>query len=1160
MQSIKKPVDRKSKSKEKPKEELKVQEEKLKKNTYNVSTPREYMQRSSAADVYAQKRKSAVQKTPKKIPGTSNESKASPMKDLLKSSPSSISQISNSSKVSSSIKTINKVSQSNARARTAKDLPFVNVTVNSPIAKRKLNLTTESARVKESAIRKSVEKRLNAKDAEKQNTTMRLKKELPNDRGDFERQRSKTRTLDENEVKLLTPDGVDNNEGMINLKQRLIAHPKAFYIDLDGDTAKAKNDKTSDEEVSYEDDFESYESDFDSYHSDRTSENTSEDVEHDDIDVDKGDVEKHSLETADLKEGKDEGNDESMLDSGSFDLREQRSANKSKPVAMEFITEASEDTEDKVSSLDEGFQEGSSAVSSMRTVHVDVLERPLFIDFKKSKVKKRKKRIFEELMQRAKDILSMVTLHEMSFVLCEMKPISYDLYMAIFGRTNSTQIAVQTFEDGITEEVQTDEVAMDYKWTQFPVKFSKFDVYLNNINVQRKNRRNSDDFFSKFNSLLDEKADNGCHNDLDTLEKYKENPLRVLLEQKDGVGNCEMLPYDTYSKKLSNDFSINQLGKFLKKVESRVSHVLNTNTHGLGSENVVKSSLPFSSGYVAITTKNVSDEKSFLKSAKITGVIFSENKHNLILTVHMKPASGIVAGKCILCLWDVSVARAEPIKILIAIDNVVMGRFRGATDGILVAALEDGSTHLWDLSEQPAWRNDVTSSKKENLKDVKDGAMTQTERDREWNLKNINAGYEQLPLPFALQACAYTSSAASLDGNKMADCTVGLEYVGEALAQDGGRKVVGQVCSLQRLGVLTIWTIVQEKTKTHDLGKAFWSKMKLEKTQTFSLTDHVNAKELIDNSTFNLSAAKKRMVNRKKEKTLARNFSRQNSADIRQNDRPASVASARRLPAEKTVPHEWETGIVCNNLKIVHYDNTDRYLVAKNNGEVLSCTKSLGAFTVDRLCVSSDTSSITCLDVSPHASAYFLAATDSGTVHLYSMLEARVLLTLDCSVTCNQLPRDLQPRADSGEVYLCLSVGTKMLVIAGRRNASSQDARERPLADIKGRFVSDVPRRHSHVGSETEVAKKVSVLSVLWSRVNPCRMLSLSRTGALALWELTQSDIHPQYVGGRATFACMAGDGTLALVTPEGDVQVHRMHQQRTADHLQLFHKYVALL
>lgn len=48
--------------------------------------------------------------------------------------------------------------------------------------------------------------------------------------------------------------------------------------------------------------------------------------------------------------------------------------------------------------------------------------------------------------------------------------------------------------------------------------------------------------------------------------------------------------------------------------------------------------------------------------------------------------------------------------------------------------------------------------------------------------------------------------------------------------------------------------------------------MKLEKTQTFSLTEHVNAKELIDSSTFNLSAAKKRMSNRKKKRLSLETF------------------------------------------------------------------------------------------------------------------------------------------------------------------------------------------------------------------------------------------------------------------------------------------------
>ncbi|XP_063371651.1 cytoplasmic dynein 2 intermediate chain 1, partial [Cydia amplana] len=994
------------------------------------------------------------------------------------------SRINEASNSTSKAKTSN-TSTSNVRVRTAKDLPFVNVTVNSPIAKRKLDLNETNNKV----IDQNKPKDRKVKDDKE------VKVIKTNEKDDGERIRTKTRTLDEDEVKELTPDRIDNNEEMINLKQKLVARPKAFYVGLDGDKDKAPT--KSDEEVSYEDDFESYESDFDSYHSENTqgsSEHETEGGREMEVGEDAGEREK-------------EKDEENMLDSGSFDLREQRSA-KSKPSAMEFIPETEED---KASSLDEGFQDSSSAVSSMRTV--EVLERPLFIDFNKSKEKKRKRRIVDNMLRRAKDILSMVTLHEMSFTLFEMKPISYDLYMATFGRTNYTQSAVQTFDDGITEEIQTDEIDVENKWTQHPVKFSKADVYLNDHTL-KKNKRNSDDYTSKFKFLFEDRGTN----DFDTFKEYKENELRILLEQKSGVGSCEMLPHEIYKSKLKDDFSTNALGRFLKKVERKVSHVLNLN--GIVSDNVTKSNLPFSSGYVGITTKNVSEEKSFLKQAKITSLIFSEDKSNLILTVHKKFTNGVLAGKCLVCLWDASVARSELIKILVAIDNVVLGRFRGNTDGLLVAALEDGSLHLWDLSEEPTWRDDVASSKKDEIVQINTELLTAAEIDREFNQKNINVNDQHPQIAQALQACAYTSSATNLTDGEVIDRTVGLEYLRATLAQDSGRRVVGQVCSLQRLGILTIWTIIQEKSKTHDLGKAFWSKMKLEKTQTISIAKLLSAKDISDNA-FNLNAGKKRLLKRKQDKILARNFTRQKSAES-DIDRPRSVASARKLPVENKLPHDWESGVVCGDLKIVQYNNSDRFLVAKNNGEVLSCTRSLGAVKIERLCVSTDTSSITCLEVSPHG-PYFLAASDAGTISLYSLMQARVLLTLDC--------RNSPPQEPSG-----------------------------PQADFKGRFV-DRPPSHSHSAGDINLTSRLSVTSVLWSRVNPFCIFSVSPEG-LSCWELTHSDIYPKHTGVKSTITCMSSDGTLALVTKEGDVQVHRLSdtKEKSVDYTNLFHKYIALL
>lgn len=66
----------------------------------------------------------------------------------------------------------------------------------------------------------------------------------------------------------------------------------------------------------------------------------------------------------------------SLFPTGNFDLRE-RSANKLKPVVLDFILETAEGGEKPSSLTDEGFQEmsSSSAVSSIRTVHTEVIER-----------------------------------------------------------------------------------------------------------------------------------------------------------------------------------------------------------------------------------------------------------------------------------------------------------------------------------------------------------------------------------------------------------------------------------------------------------------------------------------------------------------------------------------------------------------------------------------------------------------------------------------------------------------------------------------------------------------------------------------------------------------------------------------------------------------
>ncbi|CAH0599439.1 unnamed protein product [Chrysodeixis includens] len=1016
-------------------------DEKLKKSSFTISTPRTFVQKTTTADIYGQRKRSVVQsaKAPKKSPTTSQStSNVSPMADYLKTTPSS-SQVSlrSEKKLTATKKVEAKATRPSATPRSK----IANVIANSPNVKRKLNMDL----VKEKSFIKDASKDLERKeksfirdskkkvDREKERsfvkevpkTKDRTKeksfiKETGTDKKDKtlpfpgERQRTKTRTLEENEVKILTSEAVDNNAEMFNLSRRLGANPKAFYIDFDdGKPIQSKKEPaqkpSSDEDMSYEDDFESYESDFDSYHSSAPSDHNASDGtgDGDDVDGDEDDDdESEAVET--IKEVKD---DEKMLDSGSFDLRDQRSATKLKP-ALAFIFETAEGVEKPSSLTDEGFQEmsSSSAVSSMRTVHIDVLDRPLFIDFTKSKENRRKKRIGDRLRQRAKDLLSIITLHEMSYSLFEMKPISYDLYMATFGRSNYTQSAAQTFDDGITEEVQTDEVELENKWTQHPVEFTKNDICIKEKIESRRYSKNMEDYLTKFTFLTAQNSDVQRNNAINIDENYKTDPLRIYFEQKDGVGPSEMLPYDTYKTKLKNtEYNTQRLGKFLKKIESRISNVLNTNAGNTELSELKVTNMPFSKGYVSISTKHITNENiSFLSKTKITQMIFSETKSNLIMTVH-RDTLKIPDRKCTICLWDISVATREPIKILIAIDNIVVGRLRGATDGYFVAALRDGSIHLWDLAEQPTWMDDVANEEKPTeLVEVNEEKLTYVERDREWNNKNSHVGFEKPRIACLLQSCAYTSSAHNMSCGDTAGSIVGLQLLGDpqAVSQDG-RRVVGQVVSLQSTGVLTIWSIVQEKSKTvpPDIGKAFWSRMKLEKTQTISIIDHIDIPSKDQQNggqNFNLNAAKRRILTRKQERNvIKKEVSRPKSAisfdfDI---DRPSSAASSkikRVLSVEKYDDKDWGSGLVCCDLKVMRYMNRDNYLIARNCGEVLCCRRILGAVKVNTFCVGADASSVTCVEVSPHHLPYFLAATDTGTISVCSMVENRVLLTLDC--------------------------------------------------------------------------------------------------------------------------------------------------------------------
>lgn len=232
-------------TKKEPKDDTKKkQDEKLKRGAQPISTPKNFIQKSTTVDIYAQQNKISPQnaRAPKKVLGTVNTSSDSSIKGFLKSSASSVSQISKSN-MTSKKKDLKTLANSAKRNETSSKQLLTNVTVNSPAAKRRLDLNAARVINKEAGSLKNFEKSNEVGKLSRQGSTLAKTNEVrkePTKAIGGERQRSKTRTLEENEVKIFTSDVVDNNAGMLNLSQKLVAEPKVFYVAFDENKDKSK--------------------------------------------------------------------------------------------------------------------------------------------------------------------------------------------------------------------------------------------------------------------------------------------------------------------------------------------------------------------------------------------------------------------------------------------------------------------------------------------------------------------------------------------------------------------------------------------------------------------------------------------------------------------------------------------------------------------------------------------------------------------------------------------------------------------------------------------------------------------------------------------------------------------------------------------------------
>lgn len=500
------------------------------------------------------------------------------------------------------------------------------------------------------------------------------------------RGRTRTRTLEDDEIVLLKPKPTEpvKSDTQPELAQAVeIKPPISFEVKVSDEPRRMLSkkpepvmhgeDATSDNE-DYEDDFETYESDFESDVSDaedsdsETSESqetiSSGESESDDNVV--STASKHPFETG-------HSFDNSEFDSGSFELKV-LSARKRERKDMEAAAISRRDQQLEVQN-DSGIENISNTFGGIAPIPIQNgpmnsldLNNKTFdnisdiendavnsLDTNRSKANSGQTKAKSRLARRGEEILSKITLDVMNYVLFDFKPIPYDLFMKIYGNSNTTQATVQTHNNRIDQECQSEAITVQNSWTQYPVSFysqhmgqADFSDYKNGCGSEK------------------EKHDNDNVN-LERSCEYSLNLIRnmsfVEASRIDSDVNARNIDYE-------------HLHRFLVESEMTMSRILNK-PHRQLNEPV----LPYTSGFLRLNTSF----NAHFESTKVQRIFVIASLPGFLFTLHRDQSSELN----MLIMWNLA-ALSTPVCLLSVWSKVVCLEIHPKIKDIVFAGLGDG--------------------------------------------------------------------------------------------------------------------------------------------------------------------------------------------------------------------------------------------------------------------------------------------------------------------------------------------------------------------------------------------------------------------------------------------------------------------------------------
>ncbi|XP_063425135.1 cytoplasmic dynein 2 intermediate chain 1-like isoform X1 [Mytilus trossulus] len=278
------------------------------------------------------------------------------------------------------------------------------------------------------------------------------------------------------------------------------------------------------------------------------------------------------------------------------------------------------------------------------------------INFLSAKRQVMTQKTYGKTSKRARDLLEMIELDTVTFDIMDLPPVKeYELYIRSYGRSDTRQAYVQTNDDAIDRDIQTEEIDMRNKWTQHP----------------------PEDFAGS------------------------------------GRGDGEKDFEDEEQSQQNKQQDLGRLSKFIQQAGQVVSILLDEERSQETTElRSNKSSISMSEGYAELSKLGI------LQGRHVEFAYFAPTQPNMLLTIYSQPEQGNPSnptdGKGMICVWNTN-EPSYPQRILACESQPRCCCFGPYKTSIAFAGMVDGSICAWDLREPSSLHRSVEFDKTEHL-------------------------------------------------------------------------------------------------------------------------------------------------------------------------------------------------------------------------------------------------------------------------------------------------------------------------------------------------------------------------------------------------------------------------------------------------------------